>query len=76
MLALRQVAKPVFDHTAGEALLSAVIEVDDAGAPHASLTAAGARTSQVPRDEPWAMRSLIVSDPDDNLIRFASALPR
>ena len=76
ILAIRHVDKPVIDHTAGEDLLSAFIEVSDANALHASLQAAGAQIRQAPRDEPWGMRSLIVSDPDGNLICFASNLAR
>jgi catechol 2,3-dioxygenase-like lactoylglutathione lyase family enzyme len=76
ILAIRHVDRPVIDRTAGEALLSAFIEVSDVNALHASLTAAGAHIFQQPRDEPWAMRSLIVSDPDGNLICFASNLTR
>jgi catechol 2,3-dioxygenase-like lactoylglutathione lyase family enzyme len=74
ILALRHVTKPVIDHTAGEALLSAFIEVSNVNALHTQLKAAGAHIWQGPRDEPWAMRSLIVSDPDGNLICFASNL--
>lgn len=74
ILAIRHVTRPVIDHTAGEALLSAFVEVSDADALHASLAAAGARIRQAPRDEPWGMRSLIVDDPDGNLICFASNL--
>ena len=76
ILALRHVTRPVIDHTAGEALLSAFIEVADVNALLAELQAAGAQIWQAPRDEPWAMRSLIVNDPDGNLICFASNLPR
>jgi catechol 2,3-dioxygenase-like lactoylglutathione lyase family enzyme len=76
ILALRHVARPVIDHTAGEALLSAFIEVSDVDTLHESLQQAGAMIWQQPRDEPWAMRSLIASDPDGNLICFASNLPR
>ncbi len=75
-LAIRHVDKPVIDHTAGEDLLSAFIEVLDVDALHQELRTAGARIRQAPRDEPWAMRSLIVSDLDDNLICFASNLVR
>jgi len=74
ILAIRCVGKPVIDHTAGEDLLSAFIEVSDVNALHQQLQTAGARISQAPRDEPWAMRSLIVRDLDDNLICFASNL--
>jgi len=76
ILALRHVIRPVIDHSVGEALLSAFIEVSDANALHASLQAVGAKIDQAPRDEPWGMRSLIVGDPDGNLICFASDLPR
>ena len=74
ILAIRHVTKPVIDQMAGEALLSAFVEVSDVNALHESLRAAGAHIWQAPRDEPWAMRSLIVSDPDGNLICFASNL--
>ncbi len=76
ILAIRHVSRPVIDHSAGEALLSAFIEVADVDALHAELQAAGAEIWQGPRDEPWAMRSLIVSDPDGNLVCFAADLPR
>ncbi len=76
ILALRHVKRLVIDHSAGEALLSAFIEVPDVDELHTSLQAAGARIWQAPRDEPWAMRSLIVSDLDANLICFASNLPQ
>ena len=76
ILAIRHVAGPVIDHAAGEDLLSAFIEVSDVDALHGALRAAGAEIRQPPRDEPWAMRSLIVSDPDGNLICFASDLTR
>jgi catechol 2,3-dioxygenase-like lactoylglutathione lyase family enzyme len=74
ILAIRHVTKPVIDHTAGEALLTAFIEVSDVNVLHQQLQATGARIWQAPRDEPWAMRSLIVSDLDGNLICFASNL--
>jgi uncharacterized glyoxalase superfamily protein PhnB len=74
ILAIRHVTKRVIDHTAGDALLSAFIEVSDVNALHQQLQIAGARVWQAPRDEPWGMRSLIVSDLDDNLICFASNL--
>ena len=73
ILAIRHVSKPVIDHTAGEDLLSAFIKVAD-NALHQQLQTAGAHIWQAPRDEPWAMRSLIVRDLDDNLICFASNL--
>ena len=42
ILALRHVVRPVIDHSAGEALLSAFIEVSDVNALHTSLLVAGA----------------------------------
>lgn len=74
ILAIRHVDGPVIDHAAGEALLSAFIEVDDVDALCLSLQSAGAVIWQAPRDEPWAMRSLIVQDPDGNLVCFAANL--
>ena len=74
ILAIRHVTRPVIDHTAGEDLLSAFIEVTDVNALYGSLQAAGAHIWQPPRDKPWGMRSLIVSDLDSNLICFASNL--
>ena len=72
ILAIRHVSRPAIDHTAGEDLLSAFIEVSDVNALHDTLRDGGAHIRQPPRDEPWAMRSLIVSDLDGNLICFAS----
>jgi catechol 2,3-dioxygenase-like lactoylglutathione lyase family enzyme len=74
ILAIRHVDGPVIDRTAGEDLLSAFIEVSEVGALHDSLRAAGAHIRQPPRDEPWNMRSLIVSDLEGNLICFACGL--
>jgi uncharacterized glyoxalase superfamily protein PhnB len=76
ILAIRHVDKPVIDRSAGEDLLSAVSEVAEVDALHDALQAAGARIYQAPRDEPWGMRSLIVSDLDDNLICFVAPLAR
>jgi catechol 2,3-dioxygenase-like lactoylglutathione lyase family enzyme len=74
--AIRCVSKPVIDHSAGEDLLSAFVEVSDVNAVHDELHTAGARIWQAPRDEPWGMRSMIVSDLDGNLICLASNLVR
>ena len=74
ILAIRHVSRPVIDHAAGEDLLSAFIEVSDVNALHKSLQATGAHIRQAPRDEPWAMRSIIVNDLDGNLICFAANL--
>ena len=53
ILAIRCVAKPVIDRTAGEDLLSAFIEVEDVDALYASLLKTSAQIRQPPRDEPW-----------------------
>ena len=53
ILAIRHVGKPVIDHTAGDDLLSAFIEVSDVNALHQQLQTAGACIWQAPRDEPW-----------------------
>lgn len=76
ILALRHVNRPVIDRTAGEDLLSAFIEVSDVDALYDAMLEAGAYIRQPPHEEPWAMRSLIVGDPDGNLICFASNLTR
>ncbi len=76
ILALRHVVKPAIDHSAGVDLLSAFIEVSDIDALYQSLLSAGALIRQLPRDEPWGMRSLIVNDPDGNLLCFASDISR
>jgi uncharacterized glyoxalase superfamily protein PhnB len=75
ILAIRQITKPVIDRTAGEDLLSAYIEVSDVNALHQELQTSGAYIRQAPRDEPWGLRSLIISDLDSNLICFASSHP-
>jgi catechol 2,3-dioxygenase-like lactoylglutathione lyase family enzyme len=74
ILAIRYVDRAVIDHSAGADLLSAFIEASDVDLLHDTLRGAGAQIRQAPRDEPWGMRSLIVSDPDGNLICFASNL--
>ena len=74
VLAIRHVTRPAIDHSAGEALLSAFIEVPEVDGLCASMQSAGAVIWQAPRDEPWAMRSFIVRDPDRNLLCFAANL--
>jgi catechol 2,3-dioxygenase-like lactoylglutathione lyase family enzyme len=74
ILAIRCVSKPVIDRSAGDDLLSAFVEVSDVNIVHDALQAAGAHIRQPPRDEPWGMRSVIVSDLDGNLICLASNL--
>ena len=64
---------PFYAHVARDEAI-AFIEVSDVNALHDTLRAAGAHIRQPPRDEPWAMRSLIVSDLEGNLICFASNL--
>lgn len=76
ILAIRHVDRPVLNHAVGEALLSAFIEVDDVDALCHSLQSAGAIIWQAPRDEPWGMRSVVVADPDGNLLCFAAPLIR
>ena len=76
VLAIRHVTRPVIDHAAGEALLSAFVEVTDVDGLCESMQSAGAVIWQAPRDEPWAMRSFIVADPDGNLVCFAAPLAR
>lgn len=76
VLALRHVDRPVLDHTADEALLSAFIEVDDVDGLFAPMQSVGALIAQAPRDEAWAMRSFVVRDTDSNLVCFAVPLPR
>src|ERR1700743_3649176 len=68
ILAIRHVDRPVIDHTVGTDLLSAFVEVSDVNALNEQLQTTGARIRQLPRDQPWGMRSMIVSDLDDNLI--------
>src|ERR1700733_9077086 len=50
ILAIRHVSRPVIDHSAGEDLLSAFVEVSDVNALHDTLRAAGAHIRQPPRD--------------------------
>ncbi len=77
VLNLRLVCAPVFvgDVRERERLLAASITVAKGGEidqVHARLHANGVRIVQAPRDEPWGARTLIVADPDGNLILFAA----
>ncbi|MGB3500140.1 MAG: VOC family protein [Mesorhizobium sp.] len=73
-LNLRHVDNVVIDPTlrTSAILLSAAITVDDAQALFASFTASGTPFFQELRREPWGATTFIVSDPDANLILFAS----
>ena len=71
---LRHGFAAALDHAAGEDLLSAFIEVTCVDVLFATMQSAFIVVQQAPRDEPWGMRSVIVSDADGNLICFASTL--
>ncbi|KAF7598853.1 MAG: glyoxalase [Candidatus Dactylopiibacterium carminicum] len=49
--------------------------VPDVDACYRSFVANGVVVSQPPRDMPWEMREMLVTDPDGNRLRFASELP-
>ena len=69
VLALRHATRPVIDNTAGEAMPSLFVEVDERVDTLASkLSTTGAKMLRGPRDEPWEVRRLIERDPDGNLI--------
>jgi lactoylglutathione lyase len=44
----------------------------DADREFERLTAAGARVLYAPRDEPWGMRSAMITDPEGNIIEIGS----
>jgi catechol 2,3-dioxygenase-like lactoylglutathione lyase family enzyme len=62
---------PAFRAETADAL-SAAIPVDDVDRLHLEFRSAGAAIHQPPRTEPWGARTLIVADPDGNLILFAA----
>ncbi len=73
---LRQVDRSPFgtDFRAREEdALSATIIVEDAAALAAEFEAAGATFHQALRTEEWGTKTIIVADPDGNLIAFASS---
>ncbi|MDF1633762.1 VOC family protein [Mycoplana sp. MJR14] len=75
-LHLRQVDRSPFaaDFRASEEdALSATIIVEDAAALAAEFEAAGASFHQPLRTEEWGTKTIIVADPDGNLIAFASS---
>ena len=41
-------------------------------ATYESMVAKGAKSVYAPRNEPWNMRSAVISDPDGNMIEIAS----
>ena len=76
-LNLRVVGEPVFagDIREREHLLSASLSVattDEIKQLFLSYQATGVPFHQTPKKEPWGARTFIVSDPDGNLILFAS----
>lgn len=74
-LNLRQVDRSPLDaefRSAEEDALSATILVEDVAALYAEFEAAGAGFHQHLRTEEWGTKTIIVSDPDGNLIAFAS----
>ncbi len=74
-LNLRHVDAPLVDQALRERedYLSASINVDDVKRLYAEFDAAGVPFHQRPRKEPWGATTLIVKDPDGNLLLFASA---
>ncbi len=69
-LNLRHVDAPAFVATE-EDLLAATLTTDDIAALTAEFVASGADLHQPLRTEDWGARTLIVRDPDGNLILFA-----
>jgi uncharacterized glyoxalase superfamily protein PhnB len=72
-LNLRCLAKPVIDPQLRESedLLAASITLDDAKLLFLEFEAAGAPFHQALKTEPWGARTLIVRDPNGNLLLFA-----
>jgi catechol 2,3-dioxygenase-like lactoylglutathione lyase family enzyme len=74
-LNLRQVDRSPFDQefrAREEDALAATILVEDVAALAAEYEAAGATFHQQLRTEEWGTKTIIVGDPDGNLIAFAS----
>ena len=55
-----------------ESLLAVRIDVTDCEALHGELEQRGADVRQPPRLEPWGQVTMLVADPDGNLIGFGS----
>ena len=72
-LNLRLICEDVFvgDVRQREHLLAAAITVDDVAALDAEFHARAVPLHQALRREPWGARSLVVRDPDGNLVLFA-----
>lgn len=75
VLNLRLVCEPVYagDIRERETLLAASISVAASAKVdqlEARLRSSGVRIVQASRDEPWGARTLIIADPDGNLILF------
>jgi catechol 2,3-dioxygenase-like lactoylglutathione lyase family enzyme len=71
---LRQVSAPMFDSGFRDRevdALSAILTLDDADLLFAEFEAAGVPFHQTVKTEPWGARTLIVRDPEGNLIAFA-----
>ena len=70
---LRRLDKPALNPEIrdGEQLLSVSITLDDAKPLFLEYQAAGVLFAQPLKTEPWGARTLIVRDPDGNLILFA-----
>lgn len=51
-----------------------MVFVADVDRLHAEWRESGARIRMPPRDQPWGLREMHVSDPSGNVIRFGSAL--
>jgi len=48
--------------------------VSDVDRLHELYKAAGAEVTQVPTDEPWQMREMLVADPDGHVLRIGSEI--
>lgn len=73
-LTLRHIDGPVFDATRQARewdVLSATLVVDDAKPMFLEFQQAGVPFHQALRTEPWGALTVIVEDPDGNLIAFA-----
>jgi len=72
-ICMRQVKRPVMDHSVGGELLSAAIAVSNARLMFLELEARGATIHRPLKREPWhgqGQGNFIVADPDGNLLEF------
>jgi catechol 2,3-dioxygenase-like lactoylglutathione lyase family enzyme len=51
---------------------AAYIILDDVDAYFREITARGIQPAEAPEDAPWGTREMLVIDPDDNRLRFAT----